>query len=156
MQLQRNEPAIDRLFSVADEETLRVDLADRIANHSRTNSLLNGLPLDAVRLLMIWRDAKGSPPVQDHVGSVLVTNPQPALSLIQPFSSFARTRRVGIDQTEYDELITIARPEDLMRAFEQLGLLAPAKAEGVARLAQDFAAIYQRTQAEPLPEEPQR
>ncbi len=142
MRPQRNEAEADYLFSSADMEELVQVLAERISRDAKRAPLICSRPQDFPRLLTIWKQGKGSSEVKEYVGRALCADPSVAADLIRPFSSFARTGNEGVDQEGYESLIALVDPEDLMKAFAAAGLLKPERAEGVARLAQQFAALH--------------
>jgi hypothetical protein len=153
MKPQRNELPADNLFSSSDWQMLELALAERISQHATTTSLISGHPVGFMHLLGTWQQAKGSEPVRGHVRKALAANPQTALELIKPLigSCFVRTGSQGIDQLEYDFIAKFADPDDLMTAFEALGLFSPLRTDAVAQAARQFAAIYRH---EPSPGSP--
>ena len=132
------------LFTELDRRELGSALATRIAYHATTISLISGLGYEFVRLLVIWQEVQGSEPVKEHLRGVLAREPKSGIVLARPFF---RVWLHGIDRAEYDFLIRLVDPEDLMRAFEISGLLDATRTDEDARLAQQFATIYRAGQA---------
>ncbi len=147
MRPQRGSVAADAIFSTADLSKLTVLVADRIALHASTASIISQEPEYTARLLTTWQQGHGSQPVKDHVRGVLAAEPTAVEQFIRPFSSFVRTGMSGMDQVGYDLVIKFVDPDVLMTAFESTGLLGSAGTDGIARIAQQFAAIYQSEQA---------
>jgi len=101
--------------------------------------LISGHGYDFARVLAIWQEAQGSEPVKEHVRSVLARQPETVALLLKPFF---RVWIRGIEPGEYDFLVKLADPADIMKAFEISGLLDATRTDEDARLAQQFATIY--------------
>jgi hypothetical protein len=137
----------DGPFSLQEIDELIKGLAKRITEAASHSSLITGQPEAIGLVFSIWQQGVGSVPVKNHVKTVLAKNPHAATVFIIPFSSLSRTGTVGMDQAGYDFLLNFVEPDVLMSALDASRIFDMGRADGAARIAEDFANIYRQRKA---------
>jgi len=131
-----------RFFTPTDENDWRGILASRIADSAASGNLINDRPQNFGPLMHLWQRAKGSQPIQEHLGKEFRQSPANAVRFLDAFGNSALVS--GVDDATYDAIVKFVIPTDLLAGLKREGLLKPTNTSRSARLAQSFAAKYKK------------